>query len=65
LFLLDRDAFFTHAVCHSFFLPDTLSWRVWVAVEALEHEGKEMRPTGKTEIARQRSQIIKEGLAAH
>jgi hypothetical protein len=36
-----------------------------VAVEALEHEGKEMRPTGKTEIARQRAQIIKEGLPAH
>ena len=36
-----------------------------VAVETLEHEGEEMRPTGKTQIARQRPQIIKEGLAAH
>jgi mutator family transposase len=36
-----------------------------MAVEALEHEGEELRPTGKTEIARQRSQVIKEGLTAH
>jgi len=36
-----------------------------VAVEALEHEGEEMGPTGKTQIARQRPQIIKEGLAAY
>ena len=36
-----------------------------VAVEAVEHEGEEMSPTGKTEIARQRSQVIKEGLTAH
>ena len=36
-----------------------------VAVEALEHEGEEMGPTGKTQIARERAQIIKEGLAAH
>ena len=36
-----------------------------MAVEALEHEGEELRPTGKIEIARQRSQVIKEGLTAH
>jgi type IV secretory pathway VirB10-like protein len=36
-----------------------------MAVETLEHEGEELRPTGKTEIARQRSQVIKEGLTAH
>ena len=36
-----------------------------VAVEALAHEGEEMRPTGKTEIARERAQIIKEGLTTH
>jgi hypothetical protein len=34
-------------------------------VEALEHEGEEMRPAGKTQIARERPQIIKEGLTAH
>ena len=36
-----------------------------LAVEALKHEGEEVGPTGKTEIARQCSQVIKEGLAAH
>jgi hypothetical protein len=35
-----------------------------VAVEALEHEGEKMRPTGKAEIARERAEIIKEGLTA-
>jgi hypothetical protein len=36
-----------------------------VAVETVEQEGEERRPTGKTQIARQRPQIIKEGRAAH
>ena len=35
-----------------------------VAVETVEHEGEKMGPTGKTQIARQRPEIIKEGLAA-
>ena len=34
-------------------------------MEALKHEGEEMGPTGKTQIARECPQIIKEGLAAH
>ncbi len=36
-----------------------------VAMEALEHEGEEMGPTGETKIAGQCPEIIKEGFAAH
>ena len=36
-----------------------------LTVEALAHEGEEMRPTRKTQIARECAQIIKEGLTAH
>jgi hypothetical protein len=36
-----------------------------MVVEALMHEGEEVHPTGKTQIARERAQIIKEGLTAH
>jgi hypothetical protein len=35
------------------------------AVEALEPEGEEMGPTGKTEMASQGPEVIKEGFAAH
>ena len=36
-----------------------------LTVEAPEHEGEEMSPTGKTEIAGQGPEVIKEGFAAH
>ena len=36
-----------------------------MVVEALMHEGEEVHPTGKTQLARERAQIIKEGLTAH
>ena len=35
-----------------------------VAVEALRHEGEELRPTSKTQLARECPQINKEGLTA-
>jgi len=36
-----------------------------VAVETLAHEDEELRPTGKTQRARERPKISKEGLATH
>lgn len=36
-----------------------------VVVETSMHEGEEVHPAGKTQIARERAEVIKEGLAAH